>query len=199
MNRRMHSVVVVCVAALSLLATIALLGMFDRRPVSKAIDVGTNERTISKAIADRSNERTIDIELDHLSVSVSRTESFSVHALPQSVRSLYNKRIRIRGYMYPTIVETGIIEFVLNGETQQKGVHGAAPLEHVPVHYHILVALRDGHTAEFSQRPFIVEGVLRIDPQFHEGMLWILFRIDDATITPTDQREGYYASVGWGC
>jgi hypothetical protein len=78
--------------------------------------------------------------------------------VPQSIRALEGKRIRIRGYMYPPFEETGITEFMLCGETKSKGCSWLAGLEYVPIHYLIDVFLQNGLSVEYGQKPFIVRG-----------------------------------------
>lgn len=192
MSQNKHSAIPVFAALLAILATAGLVGV-----------LGESSATLAESAGINLNQDVIDIELDHLSVSMGRFESFSLEKLPQIVRSLENRRIRIRGYMVPSLIktdqETGITTFHFNGETRTSIVDAVEWLTVSTVHYRMPVSLRAGHAAEYRVEPFILEGTLRIEPQIRNCMLTYLFRIDDATMKPTKPRDGFHPAVDPFC
>ncbi|MGZ0170291.1 MAG: hypothetical protein ACKVHE_12105 [Planctomycetales bacterium] len=177
------SAVSVCVAVLAIASAFAFVG---------TVDISSTDATV---VGEKSNQQVIDIELDQLAVSLGRSETFSLDKVPRTIRSLHNKKIRIRGHMLPEFEETGITEFWFTGETRSKGCSWAADLKHVPVHYYIDVSLLEGHRVDYSFEAFVVEGIFRIEPDIIDGELIILFRIDDATLKPAKRRVGYHPAV----
>ena len=165
--------------------TTALVGVVEERPFDR-----------DAAIRNQFDQPIVEIELDHLSLPLTRNEPFSSDKIPRLVQQLDSKRIRIRGYMIPGFEETGITEFMLSGETGLKGYSwGAEP----PIHYIIDVFLRDGLKVEYDQKPFIVEGTLRLKPELAGGKLMTLFRLGDATLKRTKPLDGFHSGYGFGC
>jgi len=98
--------------------------------------------------------------------------------MPQWLKQLDGKRIRIRGYMYPAFKDTGLTAFMIARDTKTCCFGSFAKL-----YDRFLVKMRKGVTTDyFLLRPFDVVGVLHIDPRADEGELYQLYRIDDAII-----------------
>lgn len=187
MSNTNHATASVLVTGLVIAGTLVFAGSFEF-PSTEALEVHT-----------KPSWQVVDIELDELAVSFSRKEPFTLEKVPQSIRKLTDRRIRIRGYMFPTFEETGIVEFILNGETKANVAGFGAGLDYIPIHYLIDVSLREGIDVEYTSEPFIIEGIFSIEPDFSNGELMILFRIDDATLKPVRPRDGYYPAVGLVC
>ncbi len=102
----------------------------------------------------------------------------AVEHFPEWLKALDNKRIRIRGFMYPPFESTGIRAFVL-ARDNQICCFGRNP----KVYDLIAVRLRDGVTTDYIQnRPFDVVGRFHIAPVVEDGKLYELYRIDEAII-----------------
>jgi hypothetical protein len=99
--------------------------------------------------------------------------------MPQWLRQLDGKRIRIRGYMYPAYKQTGLTAFLIARDTE-KCCFGT----YAKLYDRFLVRMRKGVTTEyFLLRPFDVVGVLHIDPRADEDdELYQMYRIDDAVV-----------------
>lgn len=139
------------------------------------------------------------VEIDGLVVNLDRKSAITIGNVPVEIRKLQNRRIRIHGYMYPTPTESGISEFLLNGETKNESIRFTVPIERTPIHYYIPVRLKAGDSTDFSLKPVIVEGRFRVEVVRSEGVVYYIYAIDEATVTPTSPRKGFSRSVGFGC
>ncbi len=98
--------------------------------------------------------------------------------MPAWLKGLEGRRIRIRGYMYPTFQQTGIHAFGLARDNQ------ICCFGRNPKIYDIFdVLLREGVTTDYlPNRPFDVVGVFHIRPETEDGKLYHLYEMDDATV-----------------
>ena len=98
--------------------------------------------------------------------------------MPAWLRSLNNRRILIRGFMYPTFKETGLQAFIL-ARDNQICCFGRDP----KIYDLVRISLRKGVTSDYIQgRPFDVEGVFHIKPESEDDELFRLYSIDDAVV-----------------
>ncbi|MGE3314216.1 MAG: hypothetical protein AB7O26_03795 [Planctomycetaceae bacterium] len=98
--------------------------------------------------------------------------------MPPWLKGLDGKRIRIRGFMYPTFQETGLKGFVLARDNQ------ICCFGRDPKIYDVFgVTLQPGVTSDYIQnRPFDVVGVFHIRPEEADGKLFNLYEISDAIV-----------------
>ncbi|QDU41136.1 hypothetical protein Mal4_55010 [Maioricimonas rarisocia] len=98
--------------------------------------------------------------------------------LPDWMRELDGKRIRLRGFMYPPPLEKGLPGFVLARDNQ------ICCFGRNPKPYDILpVQMRSGVTTDYIQgRPFDVVGVFHLRPDIEDGDVYQLYEIDDAIV-----------------
>lgn len=100
----------------------------------------------------------------------------AVELMPEWLKQLDGKRIRLRGYMIPTFESTGLTSFVLARDTQLCCM-GRNP----KVYDVIQVELRPGRECDYLHlRPFDVVGTLKIELLEEEGTLLGLYWISDA-------------------
>jgi hypothetical protein len=98
--------------------------------------------------------------------------------MPKWLKDLDGKRIRIRGFMYPSSKETGLTSFALARDIDVIDF-GRDP----KIHGVFGVRLREGETTEYiARRPFDVVGLFHIRPKVEEGKLSRLYEMDDAVI-----------------
>lgn len=97
---------------------------------------------------------------------------------PPWLKELDGKRIRVRGFMYPTEQETGLKGFLLARDNQ------ICCFGRDPKIYDVFpVRMRKGVTANFILgRPFDVVGLFHIRPEDAEGKLYNLYEVDDAIL-----------------
>ncbi len=87
-----------------------------------------------------------------------KTADFQETMLTPRVKSLFGDRIRIRGYMYPTLRKRGLKQFVLVRDNMECCFGPGAAIYDC-----ILVTMQEGKTAEYSIRPIAIEGKFRFD------------------------------------
>jgi hypothetical protein len=95
---------------------------------------------------------------DDVKFEMVKTDKFERSMLTPKVQSLFDKRIRIRGYMYPTMRRKGLTQFVLVRDNMECCFGPGAALFDC-----ILITMEPGKTAEYSIRPIAVEGTFRLD------------------------------------
>lgn len=98
--------------------------------------------------------------------------------MPQWLKDLDGKRIRIRGFMYPPFQQTGN-EFFQLARDNQICCFGKNP----KIYDLFPVVMRDGVTADYIlNRPFDVVGVFHIKAETIDGELQRIYLIDDAIV-----------------
>lgn len=99
--------------------------------------------------------------------------------MPQWLKDLEGKRIRLRGFMYPAFQETGLPSFVVVRDIQEC-CFGPNPKPYDLIR----VVMREGVTTDYIQsRPFDVEGIFHIKiVQFSEDEVDGVYEIDDALV-----------------
>lgn len=100
-----------------------------------------------------------EASFDDVKFPMEKTEQFHETMLTEKVRGMFNSRIRIRGYMYPTLRKRGLTQFVLVRDNLECCFGPGAALFDC-----VLVSMVPGQTAEYSVRPIAVEGTFRFDP-----------------------------------
>jgi hypothetical protein len=102
----------------------------------------------------------------------------AVTYFPAWLKSLDGRRIRIRGFMYPTFQQTGVHAFGLARDNQ------ICCFGRDPKIYDVFdVVLHEGATTNYiPNRPFDVVGVFHIRPEVDGGKLNRLYEMDDATV-----------------
>ncbi len=102
----------------------------------------------------------------------------AVEMFPDWLRNLDGKRVLIRGFMFPTLTQTGITYFQ-HVRDNEICCFGRTP----KVYDRISTILKPGKPANYIQgRPFDVLGTLRIDPVYDEGEWLQLYLLEDAVV-----------------
>jgi hypothetical protein len=101
----------------------------------------------------------VETSFDDLKFPMAKTETFADSMLTDRVKSLFGKRIRIRGYMYPTPRKRGLKQFVLVRDNLECCFGPGAALFDC-----VLVSMQDGATAVYETYPIAVEGEFRFEP-----------------------------------
>ncbi len=98
--------------------------------------------------------------------------------LPAWLKALDGRRIRIRGFMYPTFQQTGVRSFGLARDNQ------ICCFGRNPKIYDVFdVVLHEGTATNYiPNRPFDVVGVFHIHPDVEDGKLFRLYEMDDAAV-----------------
>ena len=102
--------------------------------------------------------QTVETTFDDIKFEMELNDLFQRSLLTPKIEDLFGQRIRIRGYMYPTLKRRGLTGFVLVRDNLECCFGpGAALFDCIRVQMH------PDKTAEFSIRPIAVEGVFKFD------------------------------------
>lgn len=121
----------------------------------------------------RGDGRAILITFDDLELKMGEDAIFDPALLTPRVKELDGQRVRIRGFIYPSVFQqTGITQFPLVKNTECKfGPGGIA-------HHVIVVELKSGVSTSFTVRPIAVEGVLTVRPWTGpDGNTWTVYHM----------------------
>lgn len=100
----------------------------------------------------------IETTFDDLKFDMTKTELFDRAMLTPKVNALMGKKIRIRGYIFPTLRKTGLNRIVLVRDNMECCFGPGAALFDC-----VLVTMAPGKTAEYTIRPVAVEGEIRLE------------------------------------
>lgn len=100
----------------------------------------------------------IETTFDDLKFEMTKTELFDRKMLTPKVNALMGKKVRLRGYIFPTLRKTGLDRIVLVRDNMECCFGPGAALFDC-----VLVTMAPGKTAEYTIRPVAVEGEIRLD------------------------------------
>lgn len=97
---------------------------------------------------------------------------------PEWLAGLNGKRVRIRGWKYPTFASEGLRQFTMARD------NGICCFQRMPKIYDVIfVKLAKGEVTDYiAQRPFDIECTCRIDSEGDGSELPRLYKIDDARV-----------------
>jgi len=102
----------------------------------------------------------LGITFDNLMFDIKSTDYFSPSMFNDSVRALFDKKVKIRGYIWPDVpYQKGNTQFILVRD-DQGCCFGPGAL----IYDNVVVKMAPGKSVDFTLRPIAVQGVLR----FHE-------------------------------
>lgn len=136
--------------------TLGLLTLFLLVPL-----VGCEEEGVTSTAqaAPSAPQRVREATFDDLKFEIPIDTPFQRKLLTPQIEELFGTKIRIRGYMYPTLKRRGLTGFVLVRDNQQCCFGPGAALYDC-----MRVELEEDTTAKYSIRPIAVEGRLRYEP-----------------------------------
>jgi hypothetical protein len=100
----------------------------------------------------------IESSFDDVKLPMEKTDAWHESRLTDRVKALFGKKIRIRGYMFPTSRQQGLKRFVLVRDNLECCFGPGAALFDC-----ILVSMNGDATAEYSIYPVTVEGEFRLE------------------------------------
>ncbi len=116
----------------------------------------------------------IETTFDDMKFEMEKTDPFQRSMLGDPIEERFGQKIRIRGYMFPTLKKRGLKQFVLVRDNLECCFGPGAALFDC-----ILVHMQPGKTAEFSIRPIAVEGTLRFEEfRDFDGTVRAIYRLD---------------------
>jgi len=115
-----------------------------------------------------------DTTFDNLKFEMEKTDPFDRAMLTPQVEQLFGQKIRIRGYIYPTMRRRGLKQFVLVRDNLECCFGPGAALFDC-----ILVEMQADNTAEYTIRPVAVEGIFRFNEVLGpDGNHLAIFRLE---------------------
>jgi len=120
----------------------------------------------------------VEATFDDLKFEMEEGAEFKQSLFTPKVKELFERRIRIRGYIYPTMNKRGLKQFVLVRDNLECCFGPGAALFDC-----ILVYMKEGKTAEFSIRPVAVEGKFSYEefPDY-DGTVRAIYRLDGESV-----------------
>lgn len=117
----------------------------------------SQQRRRAKALAaPESTKDAVGISFEELEFEFAKGAEIKPESLPEPVRKLLNKKVRIRGYIWPDVpYEKGNKAFILVRDDMQMNFAPSTMLCE-----HIVVKMKEGATVDFTVRPITVEGEL---------------------------------------
>lgn len=119
---------------------------------------------------------TLGITFDNLMFDMKPTDIFNASMLNDTVKSLFGKKIKLRGYIHPAsaLVEKGITQFVFVRDDQACCFGPGALL-----YDNVVVKMKPGKSTNYTLRPIAVEGVLSFQDTSKPGVQPLsIFQID---------------------
>ncbi len=124
------------------------------------------------------SERTRDISFDDLKFDIQKGDSFKRSLLTEKIESLEGKPIRIRGYILPSFLQSGLTQFVLVRDNQSCCFGPGAALYDC-----VIVEMKPGKSTDYSLYPVAVDGTFSIremaDP---DGKTVAVYHLDGESV-----------------
>ncbi|MCO6047221.1 hypothetical protein NG895_25255 [Aeoliella sp. ICT_H6.2] len=130
----------------------------------------TDKPTKSAENAAAKPARIVDKTFDDIKFDIEPDAPYEREMLTDEIEELVGQRIRIRGYIYPTLQRDGLKAFVLVRDNQECCFGPGAALYDC-----IRVEMVPGNTASFSTKPVSVEGEFLIDELEFDGITRAVF------------------------
>jgi hypothetical protein len=126
-----------------------------------------------------SNNQTIEATFDDVKFEMEKTDPFKRSLLTPKIEDLFGQRIRIRGYMYPTLKRKGLTAFVLVRDNLECCFGpGAALFDCMRVQMH-----PDKTAVYTAVRPITVEGVFKFDEHTDlDGTTRAIYMLEQASV-----------------
>jgi hypothetical protein len=158
----------------------ALLLLLVALPWGSGCDSSPPVASISAAEASENSSpgRARETTFDDIKFEMEKTEKFERSMITPQIEELFGRRIRIRGYMFPTLKKRGLTQFVLVRDNMECCFGPGAALFDC-----ILVHMQPGKTAEFSIRPVAVEGRFRFEEFVdYDGTIRAIYHLDGEAV-----------------
>ncbi|MBS0210644.1 MAG: DUF3299 domain-containing protein [Planctomycetes bacterium] len=118
---------------------------------------------------------TKSITFDTVKFPMEKTDAFKREMITPEIEKLVGRRVKIRGYMLPTMTQDGITQFILVRDNMECCFGPGAALYDC-----MTVEMKGGKSTSYSLRPIAVEGMFQIrellDPV--DGVVRAVFHLD---------------------
>jgi len=138
------------------------------------------------------------LSAEDLEADLDRERPFDPAALPERVKELEGKTVRIRGYIHAgSIYRIEFERFLLVTET--KGKTYSPTHENFPLGCQVAVEMTAGTKGRYMTGPVIAEGILRFREYRFEDRIWSIYSLEEARVNRASPRSGYYSCLADGC
>lgn len=145
---------------------------------SASVAAKTSGSSTTSSVDMPASQAMVEATFDDLKFEMEADAKFDQAMLTPKVQSLFDRQIRIRGYIYPTLKKRGIKQFVLVRDNLECCFGPGAALFDC-----ILVHMQEGKTAEFSIRPVAVEGKFSLEEFLdYDGTVRAIYRLDGESV-----------------
>ncbi len=146
-----------------------------------------------------SDKLIVDVPVDSLVAKADTDTRIELVQIPKYARQLDGQRVRMHGMMYPPFKEKGLKHFLFIPETKQRPTaHWGS--DKIPLHALIAVTTAKGHSEDDSQRPFIIEGIFKVEIRSDKDKVQFVYHIHNAKIVEKNVRLRFRPAVGmFGC
>ncbi len=116
----------------------------------------------------------LEVTFDDVKFEMEKGSEFKRTLLTDRVRELDGKRIRIRGYIYPTFKQKGIQQFVLVRDNMECCFGPGAALYDC-----VYVEMVGSNSIEYTVRPIAAEGVFTVEERKgFDGKIVAIYHLD---------------------
>lgn len=158
---------------------------FDPASVMKLVDDSPREMKLliaENSFREEGPDGAIRVTFDDLDLlkilNMSPVPIDAAEHFPEWLSNLHGKKVRVRGFMYPTMRDDNIKKF---GMARDNDI--CCFVKEPKIYDTARVRMKDGVTTNYIQNvPFDVVGTFHISPKSEFGKLYELWRIDDAVI-----------------
>lgn len=145
-----------------------------------------------------SDKLTVDVPVDSLVVKADTDTRVELVQIPKYARQLDGQRVRMYGMMFPPFKEKGLTQFLFVPETKRRANNWMYHKH--PLHALIPVSTQKGHSEDYSQRPFIIEGIFKVEIRSDKDKVHFVYHIHNAKIVEKNVRLRFRPAVGmFGC
>jgi len=119
------------------------------------------------------------ITFDTIKFEMQKGAKFRDRMLTESIRDLFDKHVRIRGYILPTFKQDGLTSFVLVRDNMECCFGPGAALYDC-----VIVEMTEGRSTSFTTRPVTVEGKFtfqRLEDPIN-GELRAIYHLDGTSV-----------------
>ncbi|HAN97913.1 MAG TPA: hypothetical protein DCQ98_10995 [Planctomycetaceae bacterium] len=118
------------------------------------------------------------ISFDDVKFPIERDAEYDASLLTPEILALDGQQIKIRGYIRPSVKQSGIQKFILVRDNLECCFGPGAMLFDC-----MIVRLGEGETTEFTTRPIAVSGTFYIKPfKGPDDRIWAVFNLRDAKV-----------------
>ncbi|OYV81389.1 MAG: hypothetical protein B7Z73_18145 [Planctomycetia bacterium 21-64-5] len=127
---------------------------------------------------DSQPERTRDISFDDLKFDINKGDAFQRSMLTAKIEALDGKPVRIRGFILPSFLQTGLTQFVLVRDNMSCCFGPGAAIYDC-----IIVEMKPGKSTDYSLYPVAVDGIFSVHEMLDpDGKTVAVFHLDGESV-----------------